>query len=103
VQRPCRASDGSPRLRVGATFRIALYSRALIYDPATGDLVGLEFMDDVNYSCFGDIPKDCATRWPDDYRVDCAGLDAGAPATFGDAGSFACEVADAGWITDAGG
>jgi len=106
VQRRCRASDGSPLLRVGATYDVPGYfAQALIYDPGTGDLVGREFTDDVSYSCFGDISRDCASTSPYDYLIDCAGLDAGA---FGDAASVACErvagavAADGGVIADAG-
>jgi len=81
--------DGSPLLRVGATYDVPGYfAQALIYDPGTGDLVGREFTDDVSYSCFGDISRDCASTSPYDYLIDCAGLDAGA---FGDAASVACE------------
>jgi hypothetical protein len=106
VQRPCRASDGSPRLRIGATFEVPGYSaEALIYDPATGNLVGLEWMGDTADSCYGEISKDCASTPADSYILDCAGQDAG---VFGDAASVACEevpgveVADGGLAVDAG-
>jgi hypothetical protein len=91
---------------VGATFGQALLSKSLLYDPTTGELVGLEFIDDVNFSCYGDISRDCASRWPENsFYAGCDGLDAGVPATFGDAAPFVCEVvevADGGVIADAG-
>jgi hypothetical protein len=96
VQRPCRANDGSPRVSVGATSG-GLFASQRLYDPATGALVGAEFVDDVNFSCYGDIPRDCEITWPDDsFYAGCDALDAGAPATLGDAAPFACERVDAG-------
>jgi hypothetical protein len=58
VERRCVSESGAPRIAVHASMG-PQYVTTLVYDPATGQLVGADFRDDIDYGCFGDLSHDC--------------------------------------------
>lgn len=86
VQRPCVGAGGAARVAVHATIG-APYTTTLIYDAATGALVGADFEDDIEFGCFGETSPDCKTT----SRFSFEGCDGGVQEV-PDASSVECVV-----------
>jgi len=88
VERRCEGEGGAPRVAVHASIG-PQYVTALLYNPATGVLVGADFQDDVEYWCFGEVSADCSSHAEPFFE----GCDGGAAALgAGDAAPFECVV-----------
>jgi hypothetical protein len=88
VERRCVGEDGAPRVGVHASIG-PQYVTTLVYDPATGQLVGADFLDDVEYGCFGELSADCGSR-AEPFFEGCDGGAQGLNAS--DAAGFECIV-----------
>jgi hypothetical protein len=70
VRRSCSTSDGTPLVSVGVSIGTA--SRVIVYDPATGDVLGVQLSSDVYEHCgnqtylgfYGRYFADCDFRSP---------------------------------------
>jgi hypothetical protein len=109
LQDSCAAPDGSPRIRVVASYDVQL-ARALIYDAVSKQLVAASVYDDLG-GCgmptfdeaigdargfYGEYAPDCGAEWRFDLPGACPPRPAPLGADAGDAGDAGAESADAG-------